>query len=819
LNHEKGAVVSDFGVRGQVPALHRRIPLNGEVLAVRGWWHVPVLIAVLGLVFFTDLVLHPTQTLYSDRSDLLTENLPAKQFLVRSWQETGEVPLWCPYSYAGLPFLHDIKVGAFYPLHLLLYWLPERWLGAALSWLVVLHVILAGWCMYAYARFRNLGRAGALVAAIGYMFAGKWLLHLLAGGHYILTPLAWLPLVLLWLEQAIQRRSLLRATWAGGAFALIVLGAHPQLTLYVGVFIAVWTLGAVLAESGRRAALGRWLGLGLWTVLVAAALAAVELLPAIEAAGEASRTAGVASDDEATRTVGLVLELLGPSLTTTNWENQGGFGILWVAVAALAPLLCLGRVRFEAAVLVGLVVFALGGGSLLQWAPGFQMFQLHVRMLLPATLAVAFLAGTTTDVLFEGPALTPLQRRRCRRVLLQVALAGLALVGVKAILLLSRENLHPHIYWLALLVTLPAAWWLLRAGERQGSTWKPIVWGGILLADLWAMSWPLLALCDDAEIHRPSACVAFLAKQRDKRGRVLDRGVPDRKLRDTSTPLDPALPLILRIESLKGFNSVDVRRYREYLQFITDRDAPLVPREGAFGFPIFENFPIKNKSLLDLLGVRYLLQPSDIPLDSPGWEKVYEDPHPEAYQVIAGGRQPLRPYRVYENAAAFPRAFIVPRAEALPERSNLLKKLKNTDFKHTVLLEPFAATAGATTTGQYREAEIREYEPNRVVVALDGKTSGYLVLADLWFPGWACTIDGQPAKLYRANYLFRGVEVRPGTHEVVFTFTPNSYRWGKIISATALALLVLATLLKRPLVWSRITAQRTVTSVEKRCPH
>src|SRR5262245_27523930 len=110
-----------------------------------------LLLAALGLAFFAPLVLHPTETLYSEHSDLLALHLPLKHFLVRSWQETGELPLWNPYSFAGMPFVHDVQVAAFYPPHLLLYVLPVEWLGTALSWLVVLHVIIAGWCMYAYA--------------------------------------------------------------------------------------------------------------------------------------------------------------------------------------------------------------------------------------------------------------------------------------------------------------------------------------------------------------------------------------------------------------------------------------------------------------------------------------------------------------------------------------------------------------------------------------------------------------------------------------------------------------------------------------------
>src|ERR1700731_4918319 len=77
----------------------------------------PLVIAALGLLFFADLVLHPGQVLYSDWSDLVALPIPAHHFLVRSWQETGQLPRWCPYRYGGMPFLHDVQLATFYPLH------------------------------------------------------------------------------------------------------------------------------------------------------------------------------------------------------------------------------------------------------------------------------------------------------------------------------------------------------------------------------------------------------------------------------------------------------------------------------------------------------------------------------------------------------------------------------------------------------------------------------------------------------------------------------------------------------------------------------
>ena len=146
-------------------------------------------------------------------------HLPMKRFFVRSWQENGRLPRWCPYSFGGMPFLSDVQVAAFYPLHAPLLWLPEESIGTAMSWLVVLHVIIAGLGMYAYARYRGLDFAGSLAAALIFMFAGKWLLHILVAGHYIMIPLAWLPLVLLFFERSVARRRLTDAVYAGAVCA------------------------------------------------------------------------------------------------------------------------------------------------------------------------------------------------------------------------------------------------------------------------------------------------------------------------------------------------------------------------------------------------------------------------------------------------------------------------------------------------------------------------------------------------------------------------------------------------------------------------
>jgi uncharacterized membrane protein YfhO len=171
---------------------------------------------------------------------------------------------------------------------------------------------------------------------------------------------------------------------------------------------------------------------------------------------------------------------------------------------------------------------------------------------------------------------------------------------------------------------------------------------------------------------------------------------------------------------------------------------------------------------------------------------VDEDIDPVAYNFIQGGVRWLPPYTVYENEAVYPRAFVVPRAAPLPAPENVLATLKETDFHRIALLEGYEGSLPSSSTeGKFRAAKVTAYRPNRVVVQAQEGPAGCLVLADPWFPGWTCTVDGQPAPMYRANYLFRGVPLAAGAHEVVFTFRPEWYIRGRALSLAALTIVVL----------------------------
>ena len=84
--------------------------------------------------------------------------------------------------------------------------------------------------------------------------------------------------------------------------------------------------------------------------------------------------------------------------------------------------------------------------------------------------------------------------------------------------------------------------------------------------------------------------------------------------------------------------------------------------------------------------------------------------------------------------------------------------------------------------------------PQRAELDVKLETPGIVVLADIDYPGWKLTIDGQPAPIHPVNRMMRGAAVSAGPHRLVYTFEPRSFHIGRAISVGALAVLALLVL-------------------------
>jgi uncharacterized membrane protein YfhO len=79
-------------------------------------------------------------------------------------------------------------------------------------------------------------------------------------------------------------------------------------------------------------------------------------------------------------------------------------------------------------------------------------------------------------------------------------------------------------------------------------------------------------------------------------------------------------------------------------------------------------------------------------------------------------------------------------------------------------------------------------------VGLDVKTNdnAFLVLSDVYYPGWQASIDGESTHIFQTDYVLRGVAVPPGTHLVKFDYRPVRFFAGALLNClSSLVVLVL----------------------------
>ena len=70
------------------------------------------------------------------------------------------------------------------------------------------------------------------------------------------------------------------------------------------------------------------------------------------------------------------------------------------------------------------------------------------------------------------------------------------------------------------------------------------------------------------------------------------------------------------------------------------------------------------------------------------------------------------------------------------------------------------------------------------------------VFSEIYYDkGWNAYIDGEEAKIVRANYLLRAIVIPPGNHLIEMKFEPKSFFVGETISLFSSGILILLLLI------------------------
>ena len=140
--------------------------------------------------------------------------------------------------------------------------------------------------------------------------------------------------------------------------------------------------------------------------------------------------------------------------------------------------------------------------------------------------------------------------------------------------------------------------------------------------------------------------------------------------------------------------------------------------------------------------------------------------------------------KIYENLAGRPRAYLANDVVAADNSQAALAFLQEgkAGLDGRAVVEGLPSFTTQPAAGDH--AEIVAYTPERVEIQTRNTNRALLVLSDSAYPGWTATVDGQPSPIYTTNYLFRGIDLPPGEHTVLFQYQPMSWRRGLWLSAT-----------------------------------
>ncbi|MEW6557216.1 MAG: YfhO family protein [Elusimicrobiota bacterium] len=144
--------------------------------------------------------------------------------------------------------------------------------------------------------------------------------------------------------------------------------------------------------------------------------------------------------------------------------------------------------------------------------------------------------------------------------------------------------------------------------------------------------------------------------------------------------------------------------------------------------------------------------------------------------------------KLYENRLFLPKTFFVTNAVVLPP-DKIIEQMFQKDFNplKKIILEEMPTKNIYSGQGT---ALIKKYSNKEIEIETISENGGFLVLTDTFYPGWKVFIDGQETKIFRANYIFRAVEVLPGNHFIKFRYKPTSFVVGQWLTISSIFCLI-----------------------------
>jgi hypothetical protein len=720
-------------------------------------------------------------------------------------------PGWNPWLHGGQPVLSNPSYAAFYPPSWLVLLVPAP---AALSLLTLLHAGLAFAGAWRLARRLGCSPGAAALAAVGWTGCGA-VLSLLSA-FTLFCGMAWFPWVLAWGDEALRApggRSWRRpALLAGIALGLQLLNGEPSTVVMSGLGL----LALAASAAGLRPAAAARLPV---PVVLAAALAAVQLLPTWGRLADSPRRGGLAAEHAAVWSMppARVAEVFFPRFFGDPARNTEGLFFGWglndrdypyvlspypgllLAVLGVAALLKwpVPRRAAWAACCGGGLLLALGRHTpvfaVVREAPVFSLLRFPEKFVVLAVAAL-LVAG----VLGWQWLLDERQAGRPQRADFPLAVA-LVLLATAVTLAVLAQAAPGVVAWFVRTYGAPG----LTAGRRaaalawlRGESWAAVATAAAVVA--------LLALC---RWRRPSRrvleglAVLLLAADLWRLGHGLVVTLPAQAYREPPPLAAVLLPPRHRIyvePPPEGAPEVFARTGDPRTALVRASLARLAPYSGvlwSIPYAFHEDYDLmltgwarRAATLFQAEGARGGRGAASRFLGVWNVGTVLERKTPAEWAAEAARDPRAVPVRAVENPAVLRLHRFVPRVAFHPTHAGAVRAARADGW--AVAAREHAVGAGAPGTLAFtippRPLSIRD-EGGHIHLRYRAEQGAFFVVATTFDPGWRASVDGEPAGLWPTAACQIGVALPPGEHSLTLEYRDRLVPAGAAVSLLALA--------------------------------
>lgn len=680
-------------------------------------------------------------------TDPVRQQIPWRKIVIDGWKDAN-LPRWNPFSFSGMPLAANIQAGTFYPFNLLFFILP---FSVAWTALIIFQPILAGIFLYVYLRHLKLSEWSSLLGAITWSLSG-FSIAWLAWGTMVHVAL-WLPIILLAIDKILLEKRNVK-WWAlvlVGALSMAVFAGHIQIALYVFIAAGAYALWRTSSMSSTDRSIAfrilSWVGAAFGLVTI------VQWLPFIELISQAGRLTEL---DTWTKPGWFVpwkhlAQFIAPDFfgnpTTLNYWGEWNYGE-FIGYIGIISLVFVGYSFFikdkvswfwKITLLVALTLMSPNPIAKLPYQlhlPIFATLQ-PTRLMVLVSFSLAVLSAFGFDRFSKQPK---------KSIVLTFVIIGFLLVALWSIVLfLPNENMgiaKRNLILPTLLFGVGAlfAKLLQLFSAKKFSTVFLVGLIGLVSFDLLRFGWKFTPFTDSKYFFSQTKTIEFLQDQK-KPFRVASM---DAKI------LPPNVSAYFGIESIEGYDPISLRSYEEFMA-ASERGKPDIT--PPYGFNRIITPHNLDSPLIPLLNTRYILSLED--LEQKYLKKVFQEGET----------------RIYEDARALPRAYFVEEIRFEKNRQDLISNLFHTNFqplKTAYVERPVSLLSTPLMSSE--TVEIIEHKEGKLILNVQTLNPRFLIISNLFYPGWQAEVDNKAVEIYRTNYLFQGVVVPSGRHTLVLRY-------------------------------------------------